>query len=193
MQLVINQTDLERKLENAVATRLKHHDLLAKLRMRRNSEDSPRVNQDLVLSAKRGQQSPPFSGIYEMEVTLTLSMRHRRTVDTLPAFLATLKAIEEVISFSEVETETFGQPITGLAAQLSLCVPDFHCYEFAVSGKDDAPVDNKHNCIWTATAVCAAQSYALFGQPVVIQGEYFRPDGQSLYFCPDGVSIYVRP
>lgn len=163
-------TDLERKLESALAVQLKTHQLLRRMRVRHNSEESPKVNLDLILVAKRGVQSPPFSGVFEMEVTINLSMKYGKTVETLPAFLAKLKAIEEVITRPGLDNETFGWPIGIFAAKLSLSVADFHCYEFAVTAKDDTPQDQKHNCIWTASAVCAPQSYALV-TPAYIRNE----------------------
>lgn len=150
MQPETSQIDLERKMENALAVRFKQHPLLAKLRMRRTSEDSPKVNQDLILVAKRGNGNPPFSGIYDMEITCTYSMKHRKTVDTLPFFLRVCAAMEEVFG---VETYT-------LARQLSLCVADFHCYEVAVTGKDDTPEEKKHKCVWALSSIAMTQSYA---------------------------------
>lgn len=145
-----SQIDLERKTENALAARLKQQPLLAKVRMRRTSEDSPKVNQDLILTAKRGEGNPPYSGIYNMEVACTFSMKHRKSVDTLPLFLRVCAAMEEV----------FNTPTYTLAAQLSLATPDFHCYEVAVTGKDDAPEDGRHKCVWTLSCIAMPQSYA---------------------------------
>lgn len=145
-----SQIDLERKTENAFAARLRQHPLLAKIRMRRTSEDSPLVNSDFVITAKRGNGNPPFSGIYDMAVTVTFTLKHRKTVDTLAVFLRLCAAMEEVFS---VSTYT-------LAAQISLCVPDFHCYEVAVTDKDDTPEDKKHKCVWSLSAIAMPQSYA---------------------------------
>lgn len=142
--------DLERKMESALAARFKQSKPLARLRFRLTSEDSAKVNGDYVVSFKRGDGNPPFSGIYNMDGTVSLSMRHRKTVDTLPLFLERCKAIEDVLS---VHTYT-------LAAELSKCVPEFHCYEIAVTGKDDSPQDQKHSCIWTLTAIAMSLSYA---------------------------------
>lgn len=150
MNLVNSQIDLERKFENALAARFKQQSALARLRMRRTSEDSPKVNQDLIIAVKRGDGNPPFSGIYNMEVTCTYSMKHRKAVDTLPFFLRICAAMEEVFN---VSTYT-------LAAQLSLCAADFHCYEVAVTGKDDTPEDKKHKCVWSLSAIAMPQSYA---------------------------------
>lgn len=147
--------DLERKMENALAVRFKQHKPLAKLRFRKTSEDSPKVNSDCVISFKRGEGNPMFSGIYNMEGTITLSMRHRKTVDTLPLFVGLCKSLEEVIA--DVHTYV-------LARELSNCVPDFHCYEIAVTGKDDAPVEQKHSCIWSLSAIAMGQSYATAAQ-----------------------------
>lgn len=149
MTLETNQIDLERKMENALAARFKQHAALKKLRMRRTSEDSPKVNQDLVITAKRAQGNPPFSGIYDMEISCSYSMRHRKSIDTLPLFLRICAAMEEV----------FGVQTYTLAKQLSLCVPDFHCYEVAVTGKDDTPEDKKHKCVWSLSAIAMTQSY----------------------------------
>lgn len=150
MSLGTSQTDLERKLENALAARFKQQPALAKLRMRRTSEDSPKVNQDLIIAAKREDGNPPFSGIYNMVVTCTYSMKHRKAVDTLPFFLRICAAMEEVFN---VSTYT-------LAAQLSLCAADFHCYEVAVTGKDDTPEDMKHKCTWSLSLIAMGQTYA---------------------------------
>lgn len=152
MSLATNsQIDLERKMENALAARFKQQSALAKIRMRQTSEDSPKINQDLVITAKRAGGDPPYSGIYDMEITCTYSMKHRKSVDTLPVFLRICEAMEQVFS---VETYT-------LARQLSLCVPDFHCYEVAISGKDDTPDTQppKHKCIWSLSAIAMTQSY----------------------------------
>ncbi len=154
-----SQIDLERKTENAFSARLKQQPLLAKIRMRRTSEDSPKVNQDLVLVAKRGGGNPPFSGVYNLEVTATLSMRHRKTVDTLPQFLALCVAIEEVFSTTAFDVVD-GNPVQRIAYQLSQCAPDFHCYEVAVIAKDDTPEDKKHKCVWSFTIVAMCQTYA---------------------------------
>lgn len=149
MKLATSAIDLERKMEEALAARLKQQSKLARKRIRRNSEDSPKVNQDLIVAAKRGEGNPPFSGIYNLEITLTFSMRHRKTVDTLPEFLATCAAIEEVLS---VHTYT-------LALQISRCGSGFYCYEIAVTGKDDAPEDYKHKCVWTLSAIAMPLTY----------------------------------
>lgn len=159
MSLGNSQIDLERKTENALAVRFKQQPLLNKLRMRRTSEDSPKVNQDLVISAKRGEGDPPFSGIYKMEVTCELTMKYRKTLDTLPTFLRLCAALEEV--FNVTAFDMVGSvPVQRIAAQLSLCAPDFHCYEVAVTGKDDTPEDMKHKCIWSLSLIAMAQSYA---------------------------------
>ena len=150
MSLANSNIDLERKLENALAVRLKQQTALAKLRMRRTSEDSPKINQDLIISAKRGEGNPPFSGIYDMEVTCTFTMLHRKSVDTLPLFLRMCAAMEEVFSVGTYP----------LAAQLSLCAEFFYCYEIAVTGKDDTPEEKKHKCMWTLSAIAMSQSYA---------------------------------
>lgn len=149
MQSGTSQIDLERKTEDALAARLKQQPTLAKLRMRRTAEDSPKVNFDLVISAKRGEGNPPFSGIYNMDMSVTFSALHRKTVDTLPLFLRMCAAMEEVFN---VETYT-------LARQLSSTVPDFHCYEIAVTGKDDSPEDRMHKCVWTLSGIAMTQSY----------------------------------
>jgi hypothetical protein len=143
--------DLERKTENAIAERLKQHQPLSKLRFRRTSEDSARVNQDLIISAKRGEGDPPFSGVYRMEITVSLTMRHRKTVDTLPQFLALCFAMEQILC---------GVSTYELAQQISFGIPDFHCYEIAVTGKDDSPQEGKHSCVWSLYALAMGQSYA---------------------------------
>lgn len=150
MSVGTSQIDLERKMENALASRFKQQPLLAKIRMRRNSEDSAKVNQDLIIAAKRGEGNPPFSGIYNMEIACMFSMKHRKSIDTLPLFLRICAAMEEV----------FDVPTYTLAAQLSLCVPDFHCYEVAVTAKDDTPEDKLHKCVWTLSAIAMPQTYA---------------------------------
>lgn len=157
---------LERKFESALANRLKQNPLLNRIRIRHNSEESAKVNQDLVITAKRGPQNPPFSGIFEVEATITLLMGYRKTVDTLPSFLAILKAIEDVLTNNKVESTTFGVLIGELAAQLSLLTPDFHCYEVAISGKDDTPdtTNKKHSCIWSITGIAMSQSYLTASQ-----------------------------
>lgn len=148
--------DLERKMENALAARLKQEATLARVRMRRTSEDSAKVNQDLILTAKRGEGNPPYSGIYNLDLTAQISLKHRRSVDTLPQFLRLCAAMEEVFNLS---TQFDGLQQV-LAAQLSRLVPDFHCYEILVTGKDDTPEDNKHKCVWTLSAIAMCQSYA---------------------------------
>ncbi len=151
--------DLERKTEDAFAARLRQNPVLAKLRFRRTTEDSPKVNQDLVIVAKRGEGNPPYSGIYNVEVSVTLTMRHRKTVDTLPTFLRLCAGMEEVFNVTEIEMVE-GVPRQKLAYQLSLSAPNFHCYEVAVTGKDDAPEDRKHKCAWTLNILAMSQSYA---------------------------------
>lgn len=158
------EIDLERKFEIALINRLQQHQPLKKIRIRRNSEESAKVNEDVVIFAKRGIQNPSFSGIFEIEVTITLVMRNRKTVNTLPAFLNLLKAIEEVLTITGNESTTFGVLIGKLAAQLSLSTLNFHCYEVAITGKDDSPQDQKHSCIWTLSALAMAQSYLTASQ-----------------------------
>lgn len=150
--------DLERKSEQAFAARLKQQPLLARVRMRLNSEESAKVNQDLILAAKRGEGDPPFSGIYKVEVAVSYSMKQRRTVDTLPQFLNVCAAMEQVFNLSSQMADDGLNSV--LAAQLSLAVPSFHCYEVAVTGKDDTPEDNKHKCLWTLSIVAMSQNYA---------------------------------
>jgi len=156
--MTLENNDLERKMENALAARLKQHPTLSRVRMRRNSEDSPKVNQDLILTAKRGDGNPPYSGIYNIEVTASISLKHRRSVDTLPQFLKLCAAMEQVFNLS---TQFNGIPgVQVLAAELSQCIPDFHCYEILVTGKDDAPEDKAHKCVWSLSAIAMPQSYA---------------------------------
>lgn len=143
--------DLERKMENALAVRFKQHKPLSRLRFRFTSEDSAKVNQDCVISFKRGEGNPPYSGIYNLDGSVTITMRHRKTVDTLPLFLGLCKSLEEVIA----DVHTYR-----LAEQLGKCVPDFHCYEIVVTGKDDAPVEQKHSCIWSLSAIAMDTDYA---------------------------------
>lgn len=142
-------TKLERKFEQALAVRLKQNQLLAKVRMRHTSEDSAKVNQDLVIVAKRGNGNPPFSGIYDLEVTVTFTMRYRKALTTLPEFLNLCEAMEQVFNVATYK----------LARELSLLVPDFHCYEIAVVGNDDTPEDDRHKCVWSLTAIAMGQSY----------------------------------
>lgn len=151
--------DLERKTEIAFAARFKQLPALAKIRMRRTSEDSAKVNQDLIFSAKRGEGNPPYSGIYNVELTITLGMKHRKTVDTLPLFLGLCAAMEEVLNITNFDLVN-GFPVQRLAAQLSLCTADFHCYEVQVTGKDDTPEDKKHKCVWSLMAIAMPQSFA---------------------------------
>lgn len=158
MSLVTSQIDLERKTEDAFSVRLKQQPSLSKLRMRRTSEDSPKVNQDLVIVAKRGEANPPFSGIYNIDVTLTLTMRHKKSVDTLPQFLRSCAAMEEVFNVTGIENVN-GVPVQRIASQLSLCAVDFHCYELSVTGKDDSPEDMKHKCVWSLSVLAMSQSY----------------------------------
>lgn len=148
-----SQIDLERKVENSFAAQFKKVAELSKLRFRRNSEDSPKVNGDMVIAAKRGNGNPPFSGIFDLEVTITLQLKHRKGVDTLPAFLRQCASLEQAIT---------GKTSKALSAQLSLNVPSFHCYEMQVTGKDDAPDGEgaKHTCIWVISVVAMSQAYA---------------------------------
>lgn len=159
MTMASNQIDLERKTENAFAARLKQHPALSRMRMRNNSEDSPRVNQDIVITAKRGEGNPPYSGVYNVAVELTVTMRHRKGVDTLPKFLATCAAMEDVFNTTAFQVIN-GFSHQEIALQLSLAVPNFHCYELAVTGKDDTPEDKKHKCVWSVTVIAMSQSYA---------------------------------
>jgi len=152
--------DLERKTENAFAALLKQQPILSRIRMRRTSEDSPLVNQDLILTARRGEGNPPFSGVYNLEVTASISLKHRRSIDTLTQFLALCAAMEEVFSSSAQQVGTGNEVTSLLAAKLSLAVPDFHCYEVMVTGKDDTPEDKKHKCAWSLSVVAMSQSYA---------------------------------
>jgi len=159
VSLTSTQIDLERKTENALAVRLKQQPLLAKLRVKRNSEDSSKINQDLVICAKRGEGNPPYSGIYNVDVTCTYTMKHRRSIDTLPLFLRVCAAMEEVFNVTAFDTVA-GVTTQRIASQLSACAPDFHCYEVAVTGKDDTPEDMKHTCVWSLSLIAMSQSYA---------------------------------
>lgn len=141
------EIDLERKMENALATRLRQEQPLAKLRMRRTSEDSAKVNQDLILTAKRGETNPPFSQIFEMEVEVTFSLKYRKSVDTLPTFLKVCKALQDVLT----------QPPRLLGSQLTVCESNFICYELVVTGKDDSPVTGKHSSVWTLAAIATSK------------------------------------
>lgn len=151
--------DLERKTENAFATRLKQQSLLAKMRMRNTSEDSPKVNQDIVITAKRGEGNPPYSGVYNVAVEITLTMKHRKGVETLPQFLRACAAMEEVFNVTEIDVWA-GVPHYRIAAQLSSATSNFHCYELQVTGKDDTPEEKKHKCVWAITVIAMSQSYA---------------------------------
>jgi len=140
-------TDLERRMENALATRIRQCQPLAKLRMRRTSEDSARVNQDLILTAKRGETNPLFSPIYEMEVEITFTLKYRKSVDTLPQFLKVCRALETV----------FLTPPRELGRQLTACEENFICYELVVTGKDDSPATGKHSSVWTLAAIATSR------------------------------------
>lgn len=148
-----SQVDLERKTENAFAAQLKKLPELSKLRLRRNSEDTPKVNGDIVIAAKRGNGNPPFSGIYDLEVTITLELKHRKNVDTLPLFLRQCAALEHAIA---------GQTSKLLSQEISKNVQNFHCYEVQVTSKDDAPDTDtgKHRCIWVISVVAMPVGYA---------------------------------
>lgn len=154
-----SKIDLERKTENALAARLKQQSLLAGMRFRRTSEDSPKVNQDIVISAKRADGNPPYSGVYNLTVEVTVTMRHRKGVDTLPQFLQTCAAMEDVFNLTTIDTVA-GVPTQRIAEQLSLCVPDFCCYELLITAKDDTPEDKKHKCVWSLSVIAMSQSYA---------------------------------
>lgn len=142
-QAISTEIDLERKMESALRERLKQCQALAQLRIQLNSEDSPKVNGDLVLKATRGEGNPFGSGIYEMEITATLDMKHRKTPTTLTEFLAFCAALESV----------FSVPTYVLAKQISKCASLFICYEIAVTAKDNTPADKEHSCIWTLSAI----------------------------------------
>jgi hypothetical protein len=141
---------LERKLEKALSARLKQQPLLAKLRIKLNTDESAKVNQDLVIKATRGEQNPSFSGIFDMSATVSLVMEQRNSVDTLPQFVAFTAALEEILC---------GVPAYTLAAQLSTMVSNFHCYEITVVDCDDTPQEKAHSCIWTLTAIAMPQDY----------------------------------
>jgi len=155
----MSQIDLERKTEDALIARLKQQPLLAKLRMRRTSENSAKINQDLIICAKRGEGNPPYSGIYNVDVTCTLTMMHRRTIDTLSQFLRLCAAMEQVFNVTAFD-QNGGAPVQVIAKQLSACAENFHCYEVAVTGKDDTPEDMKHKCTWSLSLIAMSQSYA---------------------------------
>lgn len=144
--------DLCRKIEKALAARFKQHPLLAKVRFRLNSEDSPKVNGDIVIAAKQGNANPPFSGVYEMAITVTLQMLQKKTVNTLPQFLQYEKAIEEVF---DTDNFLFARQISGL-------VENFHCYLITSDGeKDNTPEENNHSSIWPLRAIAMNQTYAI--------------------------------
>lgn len=144
------QTNLERKTEAAIAARLKQVSALSKLRLRKTVEDSRKINQDLIISATRGEGNPPYSGVYDLEVTVTFAMKLSLTNGTLPIFLQVCEAVESVLNI-----ETYQ-----LAKEVSACINDFHCYEIAVIDKDDTPEDNMHQCTWTLTVIAMPVTFS---------------------------------
>ncbi len=79
-------------------------------------------------------------------------MRHRKTVDMLPQFLAVCAAVEDAFNVTTIDV-VGSVLLQRIAAQRSSCAPDFCCYQLAVTGKDDTPEDNKHKCVWALTII----------------------------------------
>lgn len=143
--------NLTQKAEAAMITRLKAHQGLKGVIFRQQASESIKRNGDIIVTCKQGEEESPPSGVYNLDLEITLRFMVRRPAgDSLSEFTAKNNAVEEVLT---TEWRQFSK-------ELSAMRKDWHCYEFHVTGCDPSPAENAHQAIWSCKLVAMGQSFS---------------------------------
>ncbi len=131
--------DLEWKAEAAIISRLGECQELSGVTFRQQASEEPKTNGIIVVSAKRGAEVIPVSGIFKIDVEVDITLRIRRPGNSLATFARMSYAISQVF-----ETHP-----ALLAEQLTLQRTDWRCYICEISTVDKKPTDKAHHCTWS--------------------------------------------
>lgn len=126
--------DLEGKAECAVIAFLKSHPVLKACSFAQANSEDAKTNGLIVVSAKRGPEVNPPSGVYKVNVTIDFSMRVQRGQSSLATFRNRCAAVGQ-----RLETH----PVI-LADTLTKMRYDWHCYWAEIQNTDNTPKDDKH-------------------------------------------------
>lgn len=131
--------DLEGKAEDAFICRLKEEQRLSRVMFSRQANEQPKPDGLVVISAIRGAEVVPVSGIYQLTLEIEFTLRVRRVGNSLATFGSICQAISNVF-----ETHP-----AALAKQLTEERQDWKCYIAEVVGVDKTPKENIHRISWT--------------------------------------------
>lgn len=122
---------LEAKTENAVIQFLSQDEELKAIGFSRHFSEDIKDGQ-IVVSAVRGEEISPPSGVFKIETSISLRMRVRRFGDVTTQFDNLAEKIEQLIF----------QP--RLHEYLTRCQENFHCYDVSPSPSEREPQDGKY-------------------------------------------------
>lgn len=142
--------DLEGKCEQALIARLAQHPDLQSCSFKLHNSDTKKYDGTIVVRAQRGEENPPESGVFNVFVEVELTVRMNPKKDTLQNFNTHTLAIERVICV----------PWRQFVDELNAGQTEWHCYYFAVDGKDPSPVEDHHSCIWSCSMIAMNVSFS---------------------------------
>lgn len=131
--------DLEGKAEDAIISRLKQSQQVASCAFRRQADEAPKQNGIIVVSAKRGAEVVPVSGIYRLTVEIEIQLRIRKNANSLATFAGMVNAISATLETHPAE----------LARQFTAERTDWHCYIAEIVDIDKKPTDMAHRTAWS--------------------------------------------
>lgn len=132
----MSASDLEKKCELAVIAFLKSSPALSGRSYRRNADEGSRQNGNIIVSAKRGNELSPPSGVYAVAVQIEFALRINKRGRSVDEFDLLRSSIAERC---EVHWKILADQLTKAAKQ------DFHCYDARIQSTDPAPQDGQHH------------------------------------------------
>lgn len=141
---------LTTKAELALITRLKQHQVLANVTFRQQAGEAPKRYGDIIVACQQGPEDVPTSGIYGIEVEITLLYPIRLPAgDSLTDYDAKCSAIEEVLTTQW----------RILSKELTAARDDWHCYEITFTGSNNQPTEKAHQAVYTCKLLAMSQTF----------------------------------
>lgn len=127
---------LDRKAEAAFITLLSASESLKGTGFHHHFSDSIK-NEEIVVSATLGEEVAAPSGVHELDISITIRVKHRRRGENAP---------DRVDHLTNEVQLTLMQPL--LHERLTAETENFHCYHAAITGTEREPEDGN---IYSAT------------------------------------------
>lgn len=141
---------LTKKAELALIERFKQHPALANVNFLQQAGEQVKRYGDIIVACKQGEESAPPSGVYDVEVEITLLYPMRLPAgDSLTDYEAKCEAIEEVLGVHWLQ----------LSRELTACRNDWHCYEIRITGSDSTPTEKAHQAVYSCKLLAMGQTF----------------------------------